>query len=391
MKLWQKDSGRIDKAIEEFTVGNDYLLDLKIVKFDAIASIAHAKMLKKIGIFNKQELPKLEKALKEIIVLSEKGKFIIKKEDEDCHTAIENYLTKKIGTAGKKIHTARSRNDQVLVAIRLYAKEEISETKKTVLKLIRELKKFCTKFGKIKMPGYTHMQKAMPSSFGLWADSFTESLESDLETLEFAKKTINQNPLGSAAGYGLPFKIDRELTTKLLGFEKTQKNPVFCQNSRGKFESTIIFALVQIMLDLNKLATDLLLFSTAEFGFIKLPKEICTGSSIMPQKNNPDVLELIRAKSAVVEAGLFKTLSIIHSLPSGYNRDFQLAKEPLIESFETTKASINAMAIVIAKIKVNKQKTESALTPEIFAAQKALEIAKKGVPFREAYKKAWQK
>lgn len=392
MTLWEKNSVKqLNKEIEEFNVGNDCTLDQKLAKFDAIASICHAKMLAKTGILTNAEASKLEKELKNIIKLSEKGKFEIKKEDEDCHTAIENFLVKKLGNLGKKIHTARSRNDQVLVALRLYSKKEILETEKETNSLIKALKNAVKKFGKIKMPGYTHMQKAMPSGIAMLFGAYIASLEDDLKFLKFTYSVMDQNPLGSAAGYGIPVKIDRDFTTKLLGFAKLQENPIYCANSRGKFESIVLSAMVQIMLDLNKMSSDLILFSAKEFGFIELPSEICTGSSIMPQKKNPDVLELIRAKKSLVEAKLFAVLGIISSLPSGYNRDFQLTKQPLIEGIEITKSSVKAMKIVISKLNVSKENCENALTEEVFATQNALELALKGIPWREAYKQVGKK
>ena len=285
MKLWQKGYSLNDE-IEKFTVGNDFVIDRKLVKYDCIASIAHAKMLCKIGILKREECKKLIKTLNEIIKLERKGKFVIKRQDEDCHTAIENYLVKKLGNAGKKIHTARSRNDQVLGALRLYYKDEI----RNIIRLIDELAKPLI-FLKIKhintpMPGYTHMRKAMPSSVSLWAEAFIESMDDNKILLLSIEKLIDQNPLGTGAGYGLPIEIDRKFTAEQLKFKKIQNNPIYTQNSRGKFESSILHALNQVMIDLNKMSSDIILFSMPEFGFFELPKEICTGSSIMPHKKN---------------------------------------------------------------------------------------------------------
>lgn len=388
MKLWQKGKKPVDKQVEAFTVGNDYLVDYKLLKYDCIASIAHAKMLEKMRLLTPFERKKLEKEFKKIPKMAESKKFMIRVEDEDCHAAIENHLTKKLGKAGKKIHSFRSRNDQVLVALRLYSKDEIVQTGEIVEEVVNELKNFAKKNRKVKMPGYTHMQKAMPSSAGLWASAFADSLQDDLRLLESSKAIIDQNPLGSGAGYGFPVKTDRKLTTSLLGFKKTQKNPVYCANSRGKFESIIIFCLAQIMLDLNKLAVDLLLFSTKEFGYFYLPGEFYTGSSIMPQKSNPDILEILRAKNFSVQGDLFKTISTISNLPSGYNRDFQLTKEPLVNSFETTKESLKTAARIIQNLKVNKEKCRQAMTSEIFATEVALKKTLKGTPFRDAYRQA---
>ena len=388
MKLWDKGGKGVDAQVEAFTVGDDYVLDKKLVKFDALASIAHAKVLVNAGFLSKLEAEKLEACMKEIIALAEKGKFKILPEDEDCHTAIEKFLVKTLGETGKKIHALRSRNDQVLAALRLYSKGESQEIANALKKLVAELKAFAKKNAGVKMPGYTHLQKAMPSSVSLWANAFADALQDDLALLEFSQKLVDQNPLGSAAGYGVPVAIDRKLSTKLLGFSKLQENPLYCANSRGKFEAIVLSACVQAMLDLNKLAMDLQLFSMPEFGYFELPEELCTGSSIMPQKKNPDVLELVRAKSHVVQGELFKVLGIVSNLPSGYNRDFQLTKEPLMNGLETTKASLQVMALAVSKLKVDKWKCESALTAELFATENALKKAKAGMPFREAYKAA---
>ncbi|HLC65626.1 MAG TPA: argininosuccinate lyase, partial [Candidatus Nanoarchaeia archaeon] len=329
MKLWKKDY-ELDKEIELFTVGNDYILDNKLIPFDCIASIAHAKMLRKVGVLSAVEEKNLIGGLNEIMNLQKNGKFVLKIEDEDCHTAIENFLTQKYGDIGKKIHTARSRNDQVLTALRLYEKDGFNKIRELLNNCQIALKATIKKYGKIPIPGYTHMRKAMPSSIGMWLGSYLESLEDNLLLLNSIHRLIDQSPLGSAAGFGVPvFKVDREFTAKELKFSRVMKNPMYAQLSRGKFEASIIGLMSSVMCDLNKLSTDLMLFSMSEFGYISLPKEFCTGSSIMPQKKNPDVLELIRAKYYVVLGEEFKVKSMIGNLPSGYNRDSQLTKEPL--------------------------------------------------------------
>ena len=377
MKLWDKGYD-LDKEIEAFTVGDDFLVDQALVKYDCISSIAHAKMLNKIKMLDKKETDAIIKKLEEIM----KNGIEIKQEDEDCHTAIE----KQLGKVGKKIHTARSRNDQVLTAIRLYTKEEVSEIEKLAAKLAVTLQQKAK--DNTAMPGYTHMRKAMPSTVKLWLTSFVDSLKDDLTLLEAAKKLNDQNPLGSAAGYGInTIKIDKEFTTKLLSFKKTQQNPIYCQNSRGKIELAISNALSQICLTINKLATDLLLFSTEEFSYIQLPKKYCTGSSIMPQKHNPDVLELIRAKTKLIQAKSFTLSTLITDLPSGYNRDLQLLKKEFIEIIQTTKSIISITEKVISGIKINKKIMKKAMTKELYATDNALELVKKGVPFRDAYKK----
>ena len=385
-KLWQKNYN-LDKEIEKFTVGNDYLLDLNLLKYDVYGSIAHAMMLNKIGILNKGELIKLKKALIEILRLNEKNKFEISQEDEDAHTAIENYLIRKLGNIGKKIHTARSRNDQVLVDIRLYSKENLLDVKRLALNLISSLADLAEKYKEVPMPGYTHSRKAMPSSVGLYFGSFAESLIDDLKILENAYELNDQCPLGSGAGYGIPLDVDRQLVADLLGFKKVQNNSLYVQNSRGKFESAIIFALSAVMNDLSRLANDMILFSMDEFGFFKLPDEFCTGSSIMPQKKNPDVFELSRAKAAKVDSNLYLAKSIISKLQSGYNRDLQLTKEPLIESFEITTATLKIFNLMVQNIQVDKEKCIEACTQELFAAEHAYGLVKNGIPFRDAYKK----
>ncbi len=387
MKLWDKGYP-LNKEIEKFTVGNDFLLDKNLVEYDVYGSIAHATMLNKIGVLNKNELQKLKSALIEILELNKKNKFEIKQEDEDVHTAIESYLTKKLGALGKKIHTARSRNDQVLVDTRLYSKEKLLEVQKLALELASALAEIAEKNKNIPMPGYTHSRKAMPSSVGLFFGSYVESLIDDLELIEEAYEFNDQCPLGSGAGYGVPFGIDRNLVAGLLGFAKVQNNSLYVQNSRGKFEATIIFALSSLMNGLAKLSNDLVLFSMDEFGFFKLPDEFCTGSSIMPQKKNPDVLELVRAKSAKVDSNLYLVKNIISKLQSGYNRDLQLTKEPLIESFEITISALKIFKTVVEKLKINEKRCIESCTPELFAADYAYELVKKGMPFRDAYKEA---
>ncbi len=390
MKLWQKDY-ELNKQIEKFTVGNDPLIDLKLVKYDCIASIAHAKMLKKIGILSNNELTELEKELKNIIKLVQMNKFKIKMEEEDCHTAIENHLTKRLGKIGRKIHTARSRNDQVLTAIRLYSKDKLKQIETSLLELVETLKKVSMKYKNVGIPGYTHSRKAMPYSVGKYFEAFKEAFEDDMLLLKLAYKINDQNPLGSAAGYGVNLEIDRDLTSKLLNFSKTQNNELYCQNSRGKFESIILFALSQIMLDLQKLANDLILFSMDEFGYFNLPDEFCTGSSIMPHKKNADVLELVRAKSAVINSYYSQLIEIVKGLHSGYNRDMQLTKEPLMKGFEITLDTMNIMNMVIANMKVNNENCKKACTKEIYSVDKAYDLVKKGTAFRDAYKKISKK
>ena len=390
-KLWQKDY-KLNEEIENFTVGNDFLLDKELVKYDVLGSIAHATMLNKINIIDNNELQKLKKTLIEILELDKKNKFEIKQEDEDVHTAIENYLTKKLGNLGKKIHTARSRNDQVLTALRLYEKEELKEIKTLLGQYKDSLLTITKKYGKIKIPGYTHMQKAMPTDVKTWLGSFISSIEDNLKLLDAAYSIIDKSPLGSAAGFGIPsIKINKKMTASLMGFSEAMSNPMYAQLSRGKLEATILHLLSQIMLDLNKLSTDLMLFNMQEFGFISLPKDFCTGSSIMPQKKNPDVLELVRAKYHVVLGEEFKVKSMISNLISGYNRDLQLTKEPVISSLEIVKSCIKMMVLIVSKMKIDEKKCKEALTKELYATEEAYKLVKKGIPFREAYKQVSRK
>ncbi len=387
-KLWNKEGTAINKEIEKFAVGNERIIDLKLVKYDCTASIAHAKMLNNIGVLNGKELEQLVAALQEIVKLDSEGKFSISVEQEDCHTAIENFLTEKLSDIGKKIHTCRSRNDQVIAALRLFEKDELQQIEQLVKELITAIKNFSSRNAGIPIPGYTHMRKAMPYSVGKWAEAFSESLQDDILLLNAASQLIDQNPLGSAAGYGVPvFKIDRELTAKLMQFSKVQNNTLYVQNSRGKFEIAILDALSQIMLDMNKMATDIWLYTSSEFGYFELPAEFSMGSSIMPQKVNPDVIELVRAKTAMMRSYRDAISSIILNLPSGYNGDFKLTKEPLMNGIELSKSCISIMALVMGGLKVNAERCKSAMTPELYATEKALQLVKKGVPFRDAYRK----
>lgn len=385
-KLWEKGY-KISRDIEQFTVGDDYILDNELVEADVFTNIAQVKFLNSIGILNEKETSELQKGLKEILKLWEKGKFKISREEEDVHTAVENYLTKKCGSIGAKIHIGRSRNDQVISDLRLYSKERLLDVGEPLLVLIETLLKFANKHKDIPMVGYTHSRKAMPSSVGLWAGAFAESLIDNLRLLRTAYILNNRSALGSAASYGVNLEIDREFLRDLLGFEKVQNNLLYVNNSRGKIESIILFALTQVMLDLAKLSEDLILFTREEFEYFTLPNEVLLGSSIMPQKKNPDVLEQTRARYVQVESYLFMVLNILKGLPSGYNGDLQLTKEPLIKGFRITQISLKVMNVVIDKLKVNEAKLIKGFSNEVFAADEATKLAKKGMPFREAYKK----
>ncbi len=389
-KLWQKNEYKLDPVIEAFETEGDLKMDQKLVKYDCMASLAHAKMLKKIGILSQKELIQIEKGLLEIIKLEKQGKFILKIGDEDIHSKIENFLTDQYGEVGEKIHTGRSRNDQVLVALRLYTKDQLNQIKNQIQNLSRTFNQFDKKYGQIPMPGYTHMQKAMPSSISFWVEGFIESLSDDLLVLKTSFKLNNQSPLGSGAGYGVPIKLDREYTASLLGFEKVQKTS-YCQNSRGKIDSIIISSLVNILQTLNKFASDVMLFTTQEFDFFKPSDHVITGSSIMPQKKNLDIAELLRSKVHLILGHYTQIVSLSSNLISGYNRDLQDSKKPLIESLEITLNSLKVTTILLNNLTPNKEKLQQVMTEDLFAAEKAFELVKKGVSFREAYKQIGRK
>lgn len=389
MKLWNEHG--LNKEVENFTVGSDHILDQVLVPYDCVGSIAHAKMLGSIGLLTKEEAEKIVKKLQSIIELSARGEFKISKEEEDCHTAIENYLTLHLGVLGKKIHAGRSRNDQVATALRLYYKEELKNCRNLVHEFIKIVNEFVVKYGPVKLPGYTHTRKAMPSSIALWGGSFVESMLDNIKLINVAFELVDQSPLGTGAGYGVPIKVDREYTAKLLKFQKIQENPIYVQNSRGKFESTILHALAQIMLDLNKIASDLILFAIPELGYFDLSEELCTGSSIMPHKKNPDVLELVRGRYHVVLSYEFEVKSIISNLISGYHRDFQLTKSPTMKGFTVTQECLSIMTLVFQNLSVNKEKCEQGMTPEVYATQEAYLLVEKGIPFRQAYQEVSKK
>ena len=387
-KLWQKSKDQeLNRAVEIFETKDDLLMDKRLVKYDCLGSLAHAAMLRKIKILSKAELSTLESALKEIIRLEIAGKFKLKPGDEDVHTKIENFLVLKCGSVGYKIHTGRSRNDQVATALRLYMKDKLWEILGEIQLLIDSFQQFSRKFGNIIMPGYTHMQKAMPSSISLWIGSFRESLVDDLEQVKAVIRIIDKSPLGSGAGYGLPFDLKRGYTAKLLGFRKVSENSLYCQNSRGKFEALILSASVSILQTINKFSTDVMLFTTSEFGFFSLNCSLTTGSSIMPQKKNLDLAELLRSKLHIVLGHYTAVVSLSANLPSGYNRDLQDLKKPLFESLDITSNSIRMTEILIKGLSPNDKLLKKAMTSELFAAHEAIKLSLKGIPFRQAYKK----
>lgn len=383
--LWQKNYS-IDSLMESFTVKNDYILDQELVISDCLGSMAHAKGLNKIGILTDLELNNLITGLKEIIQLRSQNNFPITLNDEDCHTAIEGYLTKKLGECGKKIHTGRSRNDQVQTALRIYMREATLRLALLTKDLAKELLEFAKTYEFIPMPGRTHMQLAMPSSVGLWAASFAEELLDEVEYILSFYKVVDQCPLGSAASYGVPLPLDREYTALLLGFSKVQNNVLYANNSRGKFEAMFLDLCSYVSLTISKLSQDLILFSLPEFGYFSLPKELTTGSSIMPQKKNPDGLELARSRTAIIESEATKVKNIIKALPSGYNRDFQDTKEPFLTGFKATFELVSIIAKMMGGLIVHEDNLVKACTNELYATDDVLEKVKRGGNFRDSYK-----
>ncbi len=386
MKLWDKGFST-DKKIDHFTVGNDRELDIVLAKYDIIASRAHARMLGKIGLLSSSEVNALVNELDQIGESIKQGSFTIEDDFEDMHSKIEFLLTEKLGDTGKKIHTARSRNDQVLVAMQLFLKDELTEIKALVRTLFELLLDLAEKHKAVLLPGYTHLQIAMPSSFGLWFSAYAESLIDDLYFINAAYKIADQNPLGSAAGYGSSFPVDRSFTTKEMGFETLKYNVVAAQMGRGKVEKATAFGMAGIAATLAKLAMDICLYMSQNFDFISFPDELTTGSSIMPHKKNPDVFELIRAKCNKIQAVPGQLTLITNNLPSGYHRDLQLVKGVVVPAIQDMKASLEMMAFSIKEIKVNEHILDDPKYDYLFSVDTLNELVQKGMPFRDAYKK----
>jgi len=384
-KLWEKGY-ELDALVELFTVGEDYILDERLVAADCVASMAHARTLTSAGILTEQEYNTLHSGLTDIISKQAEGNFPISRKDEDCHTAIENRLVEKCGDIGKKIHTGRSRNDQVLGALRLFTKFYLFNIMDAVLTLSEHFFNFADKHKDVPMPGRTHLQAGMPSSVGLWAAAFGEELLDSYMVLETAYKLNDQCPLGSAAGYGVPLPLDRQLTAALLGFSRVQNNVLYVQNSRGKIEGAVLNALEAVLSGICKAAWDIILFALPEFGYFSIPEELCSGSSIMPQKKNPDVLELIRSKAAIVGGYAEQIRNIVRPLYSGYNRDFQDTKGPFLKGIELGLMTVSAMDLTIRKLQVNPANLQKGFSPDIFATDYVLELVRKGSSFRDAYR-----
>lgn len=385
-KLWEKNT-EVNQEIEKFTVGRDRELDLYLAKYDVLGSIAHITMLEAIGLLSREELTVLLAELRHIHTEIEAGRFTIEDGVEDVHSQVELLLTRKLGDIGKKIHSGRSRNDQVLVDLKLFTRAQLQKIAEEVRILFEELQAQSERYKQVLMPGYTHLQVAMPSSFGLWFGAYAESLVDDLLFLQAAFKITNRNPLGSAAGYGSSFPLNRTLTTELLGFDSMNYNVVYAQMGRGKMERNVAFALASIAGTLSKLAFDACLFNSQNFGFVKLPDNCTTGSSIMPHKKNPDVFELTRAKCNKIQALPQQIMLIMNNLPCGYFRDLQIIKEVFLPAFEELKDCLRMTAYIINKIQVNEHILDDSKYDNMFSVEEVNRLATNGMPFRDAYKK----
>lgn len=385
-KLWEKNY-EINAEIERFTVGRDREMDLYLAKYDVLGSMAHITMLESIGLLEPDELRQLTAELKNIYALSEKGEFVIEDGIEDVHSQVELMLTRKLGDMGKKIHSGRSRNDQVLVDLKLFTRSQLKDIADSVKVLFDELLQKSNQYKDVLMPGYTHLQIAMPSSFGLWFGAYAESLADDMLFLQAAYKMTNRNPLGSAAGYGSSFPLNRTMTTNLLGFDSMDYNVVYAQMGRGKMERNVAFALASVAGTLAKMAFDACLFNCQNFSFVKLPKECTTGSSIMPHKKNPDVFELIRAKCNKIQSLPQQVTLIMNNLPVGYFRDLQIIKEVFLPAFGELADCLQMAAYIINKMEVNEHILDNAIYDPMFSVEEVNRLAAAGVPFRDAYKK----
>ena len=385
-KLWEKNF-EVNKEIERFTVGRDREMDLYLAKYDVLGSMAHITMLESIGLLGSDELQPLLTELKAIYHTCEKGEFVIEDGVEDVHSQVELMLTRKLGDMGKKIHCGRSRNDQVLVDLKLFTRHELIDVVEGVKVLFDELIQKSNQYKDVLMPGYTHLQIAMPSSFGLWFGAYAESLADDMLFLLAAYRMTNRNPLGSAAGYGSSFPLNRTMTTQLLGFDSMDYNVVYAQMGRGKMERNVAFAMATVAGTLAKMAYDACLFNCQNFQFVKLPKECTTGSSIMPHKKNPDVFELIRAKSNKLQSLPQQIMLIMNNLPVGYFRDLQIIKEVFLPAFDELKDCLQMAAYIINKMAVNEHILDNPMYDPMFSVEEVNRLAANGMPFRDAYKK----
>lgn len=385
-KLWEK-SVHVTEEIDRFTVGHDRELDLYLAKYDVLGSMAHVTMLHSIGLIADEELPVLLRELRAIYQVAESGDFVIEEGIEDVHSQVELMLTRKLGDMGKKIHSGRSRNDQVLVDLKLFTRDKIREVAEAVRDLFAELQQQSERYKNVLMPGYTHLQVAMPSSFGLWFGAYAESLADDMLLLEAAYRMTNRNPLGSAAGYGSSFPLNRTMTTELLGFDSMDYNVVYAQMGRGKNERNVAFALAGIAGTVAKLAFDACMFNSQNFGFVRLPDECTTGSSIMPHKKNPDVFELIRARCNKLQALPTQVVMIMNNLPCGYFRDLQEIKEVFLPAFDQLLSCLRMATYIVARMRVNEHILDDARYDLMFSVEEVNRLASEGMPFRDAYKK----
>ena len=386
MKLWQKDKASL-KEVEVFTVGKDREMDMYLAAFDVQGSLAHIEMLESVGLLAKDELSQLQTELKNIYKQIQKGEFKLQDDVEDIHSQVELLLTQKLGDTGKKIHSARSRNDQVLVDVKLFLRNELEELVKTIQLFFDLLQSQSEKYKTHLFPGYTHLQLAMPSSFGLWFGAYAESLADDMVTIKAAYDVVNKNPLGSAAGYGSSFPINRTLTTKLLGFADLNYNVVYAQMGRGKAERIVAQSLANIADTLAKLSMDACLYLNQNFGFVSFPAELTTGSSIMPHKKNPDVFELIRSHCNRIKALPNEITMMTTNLPSGYHRDLQLLKEHLFPAFKTLSDCIEMAGLMLSSIEIKKDILTDEKYKHLFSVEEVNKLVNTGTPFRDAYKK----
>lgn len=384
-KLWQK-TVTLDQDVERYTVGRDREMDVYLAPYDVLGSLAHITMLESIGLLSSDELTLLVEALREIYAEIERGVFVIEEGIEDVHSEVELLLTRRLGDVGKKIHSGRSRNDQVLVDLRLFIRSEIEQVVEAMTRLFDTLIEQSERYRDVLMPGYTHLQVAMPSSFGLWFGAYAESLADDLTVLRAAYEVNNRNPLGSAAGYGSSFALDRSLTTKLLGFASVDYNVVYAQMGRGKTERLVSQAIGGIAATLSRLAFDVCLFNSQNFGFVKLPDEFTTGSSIMPHKKNPDVFELTRARCNRLQALPYQTTLVTNNLPTGYFRDLQILKEDFLPSFDEIKTILDMVTAMVSQIEVNEHILDDPRYDLMFSVETVNRLVAEGVPFRNAYK-----
>ena len=384
--MWTKNVS-MTKEIEKFTVGRDREMDLYLAKYDVLGSMAHITMLQSIDLLTADELKVLLKELKTIYRQAEKGEFVIEEGVEDVHSQVEMLLTRKLGDIGKKIHSGRSRNDQVLVDLKLFIRDQIKEIAGLVKSLFDELITQSERYKNVLMPGYTHLQVAMPSSFGLWFGAYAEGLVDDMQYLQAAWKITNRNPLGSAAGYGSSFPLNRQMTTDLLGFDSMDYNVVYAQMGRGKTERNVAFSMASIAGTLAKLAFDACMFNSQNFGFVRLPADCTTGSSIMPHKKNPDVFELTRAKCNKLQSLPVTVTMIMNNLPVGYFRDLQIIKEVFLPAFDELKDCLQMAAYIINKMEVNEHILDNPIYGPMFSVEEVNRLARQGMPFRDAYKK----